>query len=488
MNATTVYDCKRFLWIAITITGLRIIYLLFNHRDLDIEEAQYWTWSQHLAMGYHSKPPMISWVIYFTTQLFGHAEWAIRLFSPIAYFFSALALYGLGKKLYHPAIGFWSAVTVLLLPGVTYSATIISTDPLLVLFWSLALYALANASQTNRLRWWILCGIAIGLGMLSKYTMVVFFISLLLYLICTIEHPFLWKKPGAYLAVLIALMIFSPNAVWNTLHHNAAMHHVISHNIDIEGVHFKLKELSFFVLAQIAILGPVLFLFLIIALLRSQRLTQRESSRFLICFTLPMLILICMEALLSRAYANWAAIAYPSGVVLAVAYMWEKKYRRWLKFSVWLNLLAAIVLCGWELAIAYGYCHWPHPNQPSWSDFGKSVQRYSAHKPGALFLVDNRELWSKTMYYGKVPKDQLYVWDPHRQVDWVDYPQHLSLPTGKDFILITYQDHLPDSMQQAFMETQNVGSLTAQQRLLGREAHIYIYTLRGFRGYASDLR
>src|SRR5262249_12052746 len=147
MNATF----KRFLWVALAITALRIIYLFINHRELDVEEAQYWTWSQHLALGYHSKPPMISWVIDFSTWIFGNSEWAIRFFSPITYLFSALLLYGCGKILYDDTIGFWSGLTVLLLPGVTYSAAIISTDPILLLFWCLAFYAFINACKFKKM-------------------------------------------------------------------------------------------------------------------------------------------------------------------------------------------------------------------------------------------------------------------------------------------------------------------------------------------------
>ena len=198
---------KRFLWIAALITILRIIYLFFNQRDLDIEESQYWSWSRDLAFGYHSKPPMISWIIHLTTALFNNNEWAIRIFSPISYFFTSCLLYSLGKKLYQKEVGFWSGLTVLLLPGVTYSSTIISTDPLLLLFWSLALFSLVSACQSQRLGWWVVCGIAIGLGLLSKYTMIAFVLSMILYSICSIEHHSIWKKSGPYLTILIGLLI-----------------------------------------------------------------------------------------------------------------------------------------------------------------------------------------------------------------------------------------------------------------------------------------
>lgn len=474
MSVESKYSFQRFLWIALGVTAFRIFYLFINHRDLDIEEAQYWTWSRHLALGYHSKPPMISWIIHFSTWLFGNSEWAIRIFSPITYLFSAMLLYGCGKILYHHAIGFWSGISVLLLPGVTYSATIISTDPLLLLFWCLALYAFIQACwrRGGRLQWWSLCGIAIGLGLLSKYTMAVFFLCAGLYFICSLENPHLLKKAGPYIAILLAFLTFLPNAIWNTQHHNAALHHVIEHNIDVHGVHWQFKNLGFFLLTQIGILGPIIFLFLLIALLRLRHMARTEAARLLICFTLPMLILIMGEALLSRAYGNWAVVAYPSGTILAVVYLWENHLRRWLKVSVWLNVVIAIVLCGWELAVAYGYCQWPKPNRPNWQDFGNEIQNLHTLSPRTPFLVTDRELWSKTQYYGKVSREDLYVWDPQKKADWVDNPVHFTVPPNQDFFLVTYHANIST---QSFKQYKLLGDGFASQRLLGRQSHIYFY-------------
>ena len=393
---------KKLLWIALTITTLRIVYLFFNHRDLDVEEAQYWTWSQHLAWGYHSKPPMISWVIYFCTKIFGNSEWALRLSSPITYFITSLFLYGCGKKLFNAQIGFWSAITVLLLPGVTYSASIISTDPFLILFWSAALYLFIQGCKTGHLRWWLGCGLAIGLGLLSKYTMLAFLLSAILYFVCSLQTPSPLKKVGPYLAVLIAFLVFLPNAIWNSHNHNATFHHLVQHNIDVEGVHFHLKNLAVFLLSQIAILGPIISCFFIMVFFNAKRVIDKDNFRLLVCFTLPMLIIISIEALLSRAYANWAAVSYPSGIILTVAYMWEQHFRGWLKINAWLHVLVAALLYGWELCIAHGYCAYPLPARPNWQDFGVTLAKVHTQYPNAYYLVDDRELWSKTIYYGKI--------------------------------------------------------------------------------------
>lgn len=469
---------KNFLWLALAITFLRIIYLLVNHRNLDLEEAQYWTWSQHLALGYHSKPPMISWLIYSSTRILGNSEWAVRLISPITYLGTALFLYGCGRNLFNKSVGFWTGLTVLLLPGVTYSATIISTDPLLIFCWSAAFYFFIKGCQTGGLRFWIGCGIFIGLGLLSKYTMLVFLLSAVIYFICTLNRPSPLKKLGPYLAVIIALFIFLPNIIWNTQHHNAALHHVVDHNVNIDGVHWHIKNLFIFLITQAAILGPIIACFLVLALFKANKTVNLDHYRLLISFALPILVMISIEALLAKAYTNWAAVAYPSGVLLTIAYMWEKKYHNWLKFSFWFNVLIAILLVAWELMVAYGFCSWPTPGHPDWQDFGADLQKQHQLHPNTLYLTDSRELWSKSIYYGKVNRNDLFVWDPKNSVDWLDNPAHTSIPAGKNFIFITHKPELLATMNLTTRQYQFLQEITVSQRLLLRRTQVYFYWLK----------
>ena len=65
------------------ITALRLVWLALQPADLFPDEAQYWVWSQQLALGYYSKPPLVAWLIAFTTGLFGDSEFAVRLSAPL---------------------------------------------------------------------------------------------------------------------------------------------------------------------------------------------------------------------------------------------------------------------------------------------------------------------------------------------------------------------------------------------------------------------
>ena len=63
----------------IAITAIRVLWLAVQSADLYPDEAQYWFWALHPALGYYSKPPLVAWLIALTTGFFGDGEFAIRL-------------------------------------------------------------------------------------------------------------------------------------------------------------------------------------------------------------------------------------------------------------------------------------------------------------------------------------------------------------------------------------------------------------------------
>ena len=101
----------------LAITGLRLLWLVFQPADLYPDEAPYWFWAQHPALGYYSKPPLVAWLIALTTGLFGESEFAVRLFAPLLHAGAAILIYAIGTRLYDNRVGLWSALAYASLPG-----------------------------------------------------------------------------------------------------------------------------------------------------------------------------------------------------------------------------------------------------------------------------------------------------------------------------------------------------------------------------------
>ena len=126
--------------------AVNILLLLLRIYDLSLEryalygdEAQYWTWAKALDWGYYSKPPVVAWAIAATTWLFGDSVFAIRLSSPLFHFGTAMMVYAITSRWVNPRSALWATITYATLPAVILSATIASTDPALLFFWSVSL-------------------------------------------------------------------------------------------------------------------------------------------------------------------------------------------------------------------------------------------------------------------------------------------------------------------------------------------------------------
>src|SRR5579862_6940469 len=129
------------------ITAARLLWLAFQTAGLYPDEAQYWFWSRHLALGYYSKPPLVAWLIALTTACFGNGEFAVRLSAPLLHAVASGFVYAIGTRLYDRRIGYWSALAYATLPGVSLSAFLISTDAVLLPCWAAALYGFIRARE-----------------------------------------------------------------------------------------------------------------------------------------------------------------------------------------------------------------------------------------------------------------------------------------------------------------------------------------------------
>jgi len=332
----------RLLLVLAVILLIRVLALLFNATDLFFDEAQYWSWSLDPAFGYYSKPPLIAWVIGLSSAVCGDSEFCVRLPSPLLHTLSAFAVFAVGARLYGAKTGFWSGVVFATLPGVSFSSGLISTDVPLLLFWAIALFAFV-AFIDERDRWWpaVLLGLALGCGLNAKYAMAYFILCAVVYAIATPHHRWILWDRRWWFALLVGALMILPNLVWNYQHSFATFAHTADNAKWGGPLLHPNKAVEFFV-AQFGVFGPVLFGALLVIAVRAYRIGLPRGDRFLLAFALPMLLIITVQAFLSRAHANWAAVSYVAATVLVTATMVRELSWRWLGAS--LGLHAAVML------------------------------------------------------------------------------------------------------------------------------------------------
>lgn len=479
------------LAITTAITVLRYAVLASLQIPLSVDEAQYWIWSRELAFGYFSKPPLLAWLIAAFTAVCGDGESCVRACSPILHALTALIVFGIGQRLYEPRVGVWSAATYLLLPGVSVSAVVASTDVPLLLFWALALYALVRALQENRPQWWLLLGAALGLGLLSKYAMLFFVLSLAVLCAWDREARAALLSRGAGLAAVVAIVMSLPNVMWNAAHDFVSYRHTLA-NMDLQGDLFHFGKAVEFILSQFGVFGPILFALMLVAAWRSvsgDRSRIVPQSKFCIAFTLPVIAVIAMQAFLSGANANWAAVAYVAATPLVCAWCLQHKSEVLLYASAALHVFTAVVLYNYDavaqgLGIALSRRIDPGLHLRGWDQAGAwSSQIQQAH-PGVPILFDDRTTMAELIYYSSPRPMTTVMWNPQGTVtNYFDMTAPLKGHLGESYVYITRQP-ADGGVGAAFDQVQSLGqwSFSAYP---GHELTLKAFLLGGFRGYSA---
>jgi len=393
--------------LAFALTLARLVALAASQAELGPDEAQYWFWSLTLDWGYFTKPPMIAWVIAGASAACGESEACLRFPAPLFHGGAMVLVFVIGRTLYDARTGFWSAIGYGLMPAVSFGSGIITTDTPLIFFWCLALAALLKAMRSGGLGWWALAGAALGAGMLAKYAMAYFLIGLALAWITSAAVRREVTLAGLAMMGALALAVIAPNLVWNAMNDFATVQHVGA-NANLGADLFNPEELADFLLAQFGVFGPVPFAALLAGLVLWP-MTRRdarvgEADRLLLCFALPVLLIVSGQALLSRANANWAVAAYPAATVLVTAWLLRWQRRPLVLVSTALHGVLGVMLyvlaANPALADSLGRAN-DFKRVRGWETLGIAVAMRAGEAPYDAILSDDREIMATLLYYAR---------------------------------------------------------------------------------------
>ena len=309
------------LFCLVLITRLLAIHLPFflGNLPLAIDEAQYLVWSKELTFGYFSKPPFIAWIIRLNSFITGEiTSVELRNFQPLAFAISAifisLSSFEITQKV--PA-AIWSGFLFFLLPLSSFYSQFATTDAWLLFFWSISLYFFIKAIITEKLKWWLFCGITVGIGLLTKYSMIFFSLSAFAFLIS--EKKLFSKKP--WVSFLISILVFAPNIFWNFKQNfPTIVHHAEMTNIN-QMLLLEFKPVVEFFFGQFVVFGPFLFSFFLIVsfkyffnkifpkipILRTK--IPKHLLMLPVFFSWPILLFVLCLSFFGETEVNWAAPA-----------------------------------------------------------------------------------------------------------------------------------------------------------------------------------
>jgi 4-amino-4-deoxy-L-arabinose transferase-like glycosyltransferase len=488
-------------WVVLSlITFYRLIFIAYSPLDLSPDEAYYWDWSRRPAFGYFSKPPMVAWIIAMFSNLGGSTVFFVRMGAVVLAAASGVVLFQLGKEMFSSRVGFWAFLASSFNPGSSAASVLMTIDPPLIFFWGLTTLFVHRAISRGSLLYWILGGVGLGFGLLSKYTMLLLVPSVALYLIASPDRRRLILTPGPYLFCLVGFLLLLPNLYWNHQNGWIAFHHTSGYVQSRPSGLTRLNTFLEFFGLQFGLISPVTFFLLLatIALMTKKgRFLRGDHLAYLFWVTLPTLGGITLLSLFMRCLPNWGAPAYFSGLLLVAAAilhpgaerLWNRRPEKVFFWGVVVGLFFAAVTFHLDNLMNL-FPKVPPRRDPlvrvrGWSPLGREVSLLAQQMGGTkkVFVMSNvRQIVCEMAFYAE-GQPRTYRWNVGGGV----YSQYgiwkgLNERIGQDAVFVTkITKDIPADLKRFFTSVE-------QQRILmipirkGSFKKFKISICRGFQG------
>jgi len=319
---------------------------------ITVDEAHYWVYSRFLDLSYYDHPPLIGYIIKLFTKIFGINEFAVRLPSVIIFVIASYIFFISAKKLFNEKIAFVSIVLLNILPVFSFLGAVVTIpDSPLSLFWLISFYLFINIVETSKKRYWYLLGLSVGFAFLSKYTAVMIYPSIILFLLLSKQHRFWFKQKELYISMLIAFICFIPVILWNVENNFASFGFQLRHGFGSSLPKFSFTLFGRSLAAQAGYVSPLLFIFFCYGLYKSCKdaIKNKDKASLLIaCFSLPVLLFFNLIATFNEILPHWPAMGYLI-LTMYVAYLiidnWQNsRIRKFVYISCALAMLMNILV------------------------------------------------------------------------------------------------------------------------------------------------
>jgi 4-amino-4-deoxy-L-arabinose transferase-like glycosyltransferase len=446
---------KIFCIIAFLILSYLFRLVLIAWLPLAPDESWYWQWSKHLSLSYFDHPPMVAYLMALSTAAGWDHEFFVRIGGLLTSVLTLLLLYRACRRLCpdnHELS--WDVVFIANVTLIFSAGCLIQTpDTPLLLFWALAVYCgialLTDASP----RWWYLWGVALGLGLLSKYTMILIVPCQFAFLLFSRDdrHWLLRKEP--YLALLIGMVIFSPVFWWNLQRDWISFEYQLRHGFNPTD-RFALAKLMEYLGGQAGIVTPLLFLIFLYYSITAFGLYRRRQDReylYLLLLSWPVILFFAFSSLYGGVpQVNWPAPAYVAGIIL-MGLIYSRYYRHRRAQRIFLCIavgLALVVNVAIHAHLVRPYFPIPPKSDTTqqfygWRELGQEINRRIADNPhpaGYFLLADRHTTAAGALFYTGKPYVAIDFADPDRYT----FYRKIEELKGKNAIILLHYVHKAD--------------------------------------------
>jgi dolichol-phosphate mannosyltransferase len=306
---------------------------------------------------------MVAWIITAGTTLFGNTALGVRTMTFVLWILSADLLFLTGRMWFGRRTAMMASLFFVLLPIYVGMGLIVTPDAPLVSFWVATLYMISKALHTGRGGYWLLAGVTFGGALLCKYYALLLAPSLLWFLLLSPNHRHWLRRPQPWLALPIALAVFSPVIIWNAQHQWASF--LFQSTRTAGPTRHILHNVSSFWLVQLLMLTPPLFILFAAAAVRGIRrgwLQHDDRWNFVASFSLPLFFLFVAASFKTDVHVNWTAPAFLTLTLGGAVILLEglenpvlTRAKRW-RVGTWATIaLCVLVIVFGHTSLAWGF-------------------------------------------------------------------------------------------------------------------------------------
>jgi 4-amino-4-deoxy-L-arabinose transferase-like glycosyltransferase len=463
----------------VLVTFFRLWYVPYV--DLVPDEAYFWVWSKHFALSYRDKGPLVAWTIAVGTHLFGDTVFGVRFFAVLLSAGTAFQLFRLGERLYDARTALWCVGVAGIIPIFAVGSILMTIDPLSVFFWAWGANLSWSAFETGKMRYWVLLGLAIGVGFLAKFINAVQLVGVALFLYWSKPHRhFLFSRQS--LATLFAFGVSSFPVFWWNMQtgwlHVEALHERsgIQHSFGIHPRAF-LQYLG----EILAVVSPPMMAGMFVAAIGLWRSESDDARvKHLLSQFLPIQIMFLILGLNNKGQPNWIAPSLITGIVLLVVFWRQLMARnptwRWVAgLALGLSLVMTVFL-HIVIFLRLPFKYDPMHRAEGWLDFAQHVQK-ARQETHADLLIGNDRVPASMMQFYLPDHPFAYVQpEPYGKSQFTLWPGYVVRHETRALFVILGKAQLPQEMKHEFKHSQLVDDFWSEHH--GRPTtHFHIYFL-----------
>lgn len=302
-------------------------------------EAYYWLWGQYPDFGYYDHPPMVAWEAAALGGWILGSPVAARLGAIVFGAFAALAFWWMARGIFPEGRTAARATALyLVIPIFHLNGIVLMPDNGLILFMTIVWGAFWRAAERWRgggdwaLGLWLLAGAAAGAALLSKFHAWVMLPPLFAFLLVSRDHRHTLLTPGPWLAVVAALLVLSPNLIWNA-RLDWVNYAYQWRRSDIPEYEFNWQDPAIFIAGFLLTLTPPFAVAVVWAIGRFATLWRRGGGQsdegvrtlFLFCAGAPLVMFLGALSILVTISMHWPAAGYAPLMLMVVGFLETRK-------------------------------------------------------------------------------------------------------------------------------------------------------------------